>query len=325
MRLTGPIRSSLVCLAFAGGLGFAACSAGLASEAPLGETGGTGASTGPMVPGVGGTSAMGGSGNASRGGTGIIVCDNGACQTPDASGPGTCGDGLLTDDEACDDGNGADGDGCAASCLAVEPGYSCSPPGVACHVVALCGDALVASNEPCDDGNQLDGDGCSARCKLELGYRCSGTPSLCSTTVCGDGMPEGAESCDDGNAVPLDGCSATCQAEPDCSAGSCTSDCGDGLVIGEECDDANTLDGDGCSSDCRLEPGFSCAQKPACELAGGGCALSVPVVFRDFTEAHADFHCGGATEPPVIETHLDTEGKPVLVQGQPGCIASVGV
>jgi fibro-slime domain-containing protein len=133
-------------------------------------------------------------------------------------------------------------------------------------------------------------------------------------------LREGAESCDDGNTVPLDGCSATCQAEPDCSAGVCTSDCGDGLVIDEECDDGNALDGDGCSSACLREAGFECAQRPAC--VGPGCTLSVPTVYRDFTAAHTDFRCGGETPRPSIATRLDANGKPTLLSGNPGCITS---
>jgi fibro-slime domain-containing protein len=233
---------------------------------------------------------------------------------------GVCGDGRLSADEACDDGNVQGGDGCAESCLAVEPGYSCSPPGAPCHVVATCGDGLVASNELCDDGNRDDGDGCSARCQLEHGFQCAGQPSRCSPTVCGDGRREGAESCDDGNTLPLDGCSSDCQAEPDCSRGRCTSDCGDGLVIDEQCDDGNTLDGDGCSSSCQREPGFVCQQPLPC--TGNDCVLRVPVVFRDFSANHADFHCGGGTARPGIAPHLNALGKPELVSGNPGCISS---
>lgn len=297
-----------------------ACSAGAGSELAPGElgSGGTRTSAGgsDSLP-VGGTSARGATGGSA--GT-ISLCQGDGCPSP--SGPGVCGDGVLTDDEACEDGNTADGDGCHANCLAVEPGYSCSPPGVPCHIVALCGDSLVNSNEMCDDGNKADGDGCSARCKLEPGYRCDGSPSTCTATTCGDGMREGAESCDDGNVIPLDGCSATCQAEPDCSAGACTSDCGDGLIIDEECDDGNSLDGDGCSASCARELGFECVQRPACEPVGDACALRVPAVFRDFGVAHEDFHCGGGTERPSIAAELDAEGKPALVSGNPGCIAS---
>lgn len=50
----------------------------------------------------------------------------------------TCGDGAITLDEGCDDGNARDGDGCSARC-AVEAGFSCTGVPSACagpHVVA---------------------------------------------------------------------------------------------------------------------------------------------------------------------------------------------
>ena len=279
---------------------------------------------------LGGGGSSAGTSSAATAGMGIAgssvgtsgslgVCSDGCL--PAGPAPGNCGDGKLTADEACDDGNRVGGDGCAANCLGVEPGHSCSPAGVPCHVVALCGDGVISSNEMCDDGNAAAGDGCSARCQLELGFKCAGKPSVCSRTTCGDGQQEGAEGCDDGNVIPLDGCSATCQAEPDCSKASCTSDCGDGLVINEECDDGNVLNGDGCSAECKLEPGFDCVQKASCNEIGDECALRVPVVFRDFTAAHADFHCGGATNRPVIAAKL-LNGKPQLLDGSTGCISS---
>jgi cysteine-rich repeat protein len=43
----------------------------------------------------------------------------------------TCGDGELTDDELCDDGNNASGDGCSLACQ-VEAGFTCVAPGRAC-------------------------------------------------------------------------------------------------------------------------------------------------------------------------------------------------
>jgi fibro-slime domain-containing protein len=226
------------------------------------------------------------------GGIGIINCDpndpSSACG-PNAPPPLNCGDGMLTPDEACDDGNLVSGDGCTANCLGVERGYSCNPPGKACRQIARCGDGIVAESEACDDGNAVDGDGCSTRCRLELGFKCSGMPSACSKTTCGDKVKEGAEGCDDGNAVPFDGCSSTCQAEPDCSmSGGCKSACGDGLVIDEECDDANVRDGDGCSSSCKLEGGFTCTQADNCEKLNGACILRVPVVYRDLTDKHPD-------------------------------------
>jgi fibro-slime domain-containing protein len=296
-----------------------ACGLALACSAS-GDPGGAAVVPGGEVPsgagGVSGSSSQGGSGGA---GAAMICGDD--CVSGDLVS-GSCGDGMLTADEACDDGNQTGGDGCAADCLAVDPGYSCNPPGALCHVVTLCGDGIVALNEPCDDGNPSGGDGCSPRCQIEPAHECSGQPSACVPTECGDGERRGSESCDDGNTLPLDGCSATCQAEPDCSAGSCTSDCGDGLVIDEECDDGNTVGGDGCSSLCVREAGFECAQRPFCPPGSAGCVLTVPVVYRDFTNAHPDFRCGGGTPRPVVAAALDGQGKPVLVSGNPGCIES---
>jgi fibro-slime domain-containing protein len=294
------------CLLATPSIGCSATSGDKSSDTSSGSSGGKG-------QGSGGSLVLVGTGG------GPVLCQD-HCP-PSGPAPTNCGDGKLTEDEACDDGNLADGDGCAANCLGVEPGFSCSPSGVPCHIVALCGDGVVSSNEMCDDGNTQEGDGCSARCKLELGYKCPGQPSDCSPTTCGDNVKEGAEGCDDGNAIPLDGCSATCQSEPDCSGASCTSYCGDGILIDEDCDDGNALDGDGCSSKCELEPGFMCEQKQSCEMIGGACALRVPTVFRDFTNTHADFHCGSGTGRPMIAPKL-TAGKPVLVNGAGGCISS---
>ncbi len=87
-----------------------------------------------------------------------------------------CGDGLIIDDEECDDGNARDGDGCGATC-AVEHGYQCRDWPSKCELV--CGDGVVGPPETCDDRNAVDGDGCSALCREELGYECDGEPSMC--------------------------------------------------------------------------------------------------------------------------------------------------
>src|SRR5690606_41619898 len=126
--------------------------------------------------------------------------------TPNA--PLGCGNGQLTSDEACDDGNQVSGDGCDEQCLRVEPGFSCAAPGQPCREIARCGDGLVAASEQCDDGNTEVGDGCSERCKVELGKKCEGEPSVCTDAECGNGILEGAESCDAGNTVTFAGCAA---------------------------------------------------------------------------------------------------------------------
>ena len=67
--------------------------------------------------------------------------------------PGDCGDGVISGDERCDDGNTGGGDGCAANCRSLE----------------LCGNAIRddAAGEECDDGNLASHDGCSSGCLVE--------------------------------------------------------------------------------------------------------------------------------------------------------------
>jgi fibro-slime domain-containing protein len=238
---------------------------------------------------TGGSAVANGTGNGT-GGTGSNPGFNPNDKT-DTSGlpaPVGCGNGELTSDESCDDGNKDSGDGCAANCLAVEVGYSCPTAGKLCIPIAVCGDGVLVSPEFCDDGNTVAGDGCSPTCKFEPGWKCDGKPSTCSHTVCGDGTTEGAETCEDGNAKPFDGCSALCQNEPKCTVGSgCTSSCGDGVVVNEECDDGNNIDGDGCSKDCTRETGYTCKQPDL------GASMKVPLVVRDFN-AGGDFEKGGS-------------------------------
>ncbi|HTV20715.1 MAG TPA: DUF4215 domain-containing protein [Polyangiaceae bacterium] len=274
--------------------------------------------TGPMI---------GGGGTNGGGGTPLLPgenCNGPSCELAGGGAAGIappgCGDGVLTNDEACDDGNTVAGDGCAANCLSTEPGFSCAAPGKACARIARCGDGLVAPTEQCDDGNVTAGDGCSARCRVELGKKCDGEPSVCTNSTCGDGIVEGAEACDDGNTTPFDGCSPICLKEPNCSGPSCVSECGDGLLINEACDDGNRIDGDGCSADCQIESGFNCAEEAACELVGDGCALRVPAIFRDFSDTHPDFGetnaCTALAVGAVANT-LDANRHPTLSAQNP--------
>ena len=239
---------------------------------------------------------------------GRVAVNHGGSDAP--PGP-NCGNGELTKDEACDDGNKESGDGCANNCLSVEPGFSCVTPGKPCRPIARCGDGLVVFPEQCDDGNKTNGDGCSDACKIEVGYKCDGSPSTCTHTTCGDKIIEGAEGCDDGNSMPFDGCSSDCQNEPSCKgSGACTSKCGDGIVLNEECDDGNNTDGDGCSHDCKIETGFKCSQP---DIGG---KMLVPAIYRDFKYQHpTDFEAGvtGSTTPTpgLVKSDLDANGRPV--------------
>jgi len=227
-----------------------------------------------------------------------------------------CGDGVRDADEACDDGGLESGDGCGSNCLVIEPGFICPDEGQPCRPYAKCGDGAIILPEQCDDAGSAE-PGCSDTCKFEIGYKCDGTPSVCTPTTCGDGNIEGAETCDDSNTMPFDGCSDICQAEPKCTNSGCTGSCGDGLVLNdEECDDGNTLNGDGCSATCENEDGYMCAQQE-CDATAGDCTLSLPIVYRDFTDAHADFEsepCSSrGIDVGLVEGVLNDVRKPVAV------------
>lgn len=246
---------------------------------------------------------------------------------PDDEAPPGCGDGALTEDEACDDGNREDGDGCYGNCLGVDPGFTCPTPGELCKPFARCGDGVVSFPEQCDDGATVSGDGCTATCKVEVGYKCDN--GVCVPTTCGDGIVEGAETCDDGNALPFDGCSEKCIGEPDCSGGACTSACGDGIVLGEACDDGNTLAGDGCSPTCTVELGYDCSGQAECAKdADGKCILPIPAIFRDFSYAHSDFNessCTGTGATTGLVQNMLTDGKPVRAgSGATMCMTNFG-
>jgi len=183
-----------------------------------------------------------------------------------ASPKSVCGNAIKETNEDCDDGNKNDNDGCSSTC-AIEPGFSCDTPGMACTQNERCGDGVLNGDrkEECDDGNVASGDGCSAQCTLEPNFTCPTPGQVCkSTVVCGNGTISGAEQCDDGNTTNNDGCSSTCATEPGwlcpVQAQRCVAKiCGDGLQVGsEQCDDGNQTANDGCSPTCKLETGFKC-------------------------------------------------------------------
>ncbi len=230
-----------------------------------------------------------------------------------------CGNGTIEGNEQCDDGNAKSGDGCSSTCT-IETGYDCPFTNAPC--VANCGDGIVMPPmEQCDPGVKVTNiaQACSSACKWNPGWACNATS--CHQTVCGDKVVEGSEGCDDGNTTPGDGCSPTCRKEPSCNSGTgtCTSICGDGLVMpaqpdgpvmpGGACDDGNAISGDGCSSDCTVEPGYQCEQPP-----NTAATMTVPMIARDFN-AGGDFEPGAlgknAAVTGMVQNMLDSNGKPV--------------
>ena len=124
-----------------------------------------------------------------------------------------CGNGVVTNQEACDDGNILSNDGCSANCE-IERGFQCLSGMTPSICQTICGDGIIVPIlETCDDLNQNGGDGCSEVCQTEAGYNCN----ICES-ICGDGIIAGDEECDDNNILSGDGCSSLCSAEPPSSS-----------------------------------------------------------------------------------------------------------
>ena len=115
----------------------------------------------------------------------------------DCSGIQTCGDGAIEGTEVCDDNDTvSNGEGfCVADCTGIQrcgdgvvTGLEvCDDAGdsLQCDddcTLPSCGDGQVntALGESCDDGGIEDDDGCSSLCVVQLGWGCSGEPSVCT-------------------------------------------------------------------------------------------------------------------------------------------------
>lgn len=129
--------------------------------------------------------------------------------------------------------------------------------------------------------------------------------------VCSDGIVRG-ESCDDGDTDAGDGCSATCVVEAgwtcDGSPSTCSSICGDGLVVGgEACDDGNPNAADGCSSSCAVETGWTCGGAPsACTaICGDGLVLGAEGCDEGGANGSAAGCCGAACQPKASGASCD--------------------
>ena len=165
----------------------------------------------------------------------------------------TCGNGIVSPEEACDDANRIDGDGCSASCQ-VEQGWACNQTQAGPSTcLPICGDGLLAGSEECD-GKALALSHCSdlglgqgnLACNSQCRYDISG---CASQATCGDGTWQYPERCD-GQDLKQQTCQSlglgsgtvacTDQCEWDTSGCEAAGICGNGVAEpGEECD---TLD-----------------------------------------------------------------------------------
>ena len=119
------------------------------------------------------------------------------------AGMSTCGDGLVGDGEACDDGNILAGDGCGPTCLREGTQPSCADvdPGESC--LNFCGNGIAESGEdaecdPAPGPNSIDkiiGLGCDPNtCLLKGTAKCL-TPD--DENCCGNGSVDPGEQCDE--------------------------------------------------------------------------------------------------------------------------------
>src|SRR5262249_29420191 len=204
----------------------------------------------------------------------------------------SCGDGIRTGVETCDDGGRADGDGCSSSCQ-VEPGWVCSGQPSVC--VTVCGDGVKTPDEGCDDGNTLPGDCCSPTCQpTNAGQPRTNDNNVCPQDVCGTtGICEHQPvpgPCNDGNAcTQTDTCQGgacvgtnpvVCTASDQCHlAGACAPATG-------LCSNPVKANGSSCND------GNACTRTDACQ--GGACVGPTPVVCTALDQCHVP----GAWAPP---------------------------
>ncbi|MFA5129712.1 MAG: IPT/TIG domain-containing protein [Patescibacteria group bacterium] len=195
---------------------------------------------------------------------------------------GSCGNGVLDSQEACDYGRVCTGLPADASfpaggnCTAPALATACQTAGGTCdtrnyrgcstHCQHLgsaaagttCGNSDVSDGEDCDDGNTQNGDGCSSNCLRE-------GSSKTVYAVCGNGILEPGETCEKTANVPWPnpGCDPNACLHTGvlpCTASGQTNCCGDGNAAesGKDCDG-----GDGCSPICLLEGSSSKYAQPS--------------------------------------------------------------
>jgi len=188
------------------------------------------------------------------------ICVGGNCVDP------SCGDGITSASEECDDGNATDGDGCdgtcAFSCVSTDPTRNCTSSDP-CVGDGTCDD----STHVCAPGTAVqDGTACGS------GQIC--VTGACTAQQCGDGFVSAGEDCDFGPG----GNTAGSGCEPDCSF-SCTSG---GCDDGDPCNGTETCDavkgpngesGQKCAAGTPLGDGTSCGTGKYCKT--GVCTAAV--------------------------------------------------
>ncbi|MBI2448607.1 SMP-30/gluconolactonase/LRE family protein [Candidatus Microgenomates bacterium] len=169
----------------------------------------------------------------------------------------SCGDGVKTGCEFCDDGanNGQMGF-CSLDCGSILP--------------SLCGNGDLDNGEYCDSDTIVCNDGCyigSQTCLLD----CSAYETCdVGSQSCGDGIKNGCETCDDGanNGQP-EFCNLSCNGQTSALCGNGTLDIGEICEVGafKSCRDEATNCYDGsryCKTDCT-------GYESVCDIGGQRC------------------------------------------------------
>lgn len=194
--------------------------------------------------------------------SGAALSDGAACGTGKLCKAGlcidsSCGDGVVTAPEECDDGNAVNGDGCdncRFSCVSTDTMRNCTP-------VDPC-----AGTATCDDTKHT----CGTATPLADGTSC-GTDKVCKAGACvagscGDGVVTGMEKCDFGSGNgPGTGCEVDCTFSCSTTADTCsdgnpcngTESCQTVMVSGHT--------GQKCAAGTPLGDGTACGTGLACK------------------------------------------------------------
>ncbi|APR78590.1 Multiple EGF-like-domain protein 3 precursor [Minicystis rosea] len=200
------------------------------------------------------------------------ICVGGNCVD------GSCGDGITSGTEECDDGNAQSGDGCEAgctfSCLSTDPKRNCAST-----------DPCV-NNGTCDDVTHT----CTASAPLSNGASC-GTGQICVNggcvaQQCGDGIPSTGEACDFGTAGNLagSGCEPTCAFSCTTAPNSCDDEnpC-NGAETCAQVMGPNSTAGQKCAAGTPLPDGTACGGGKVCKT--GVCSTPGAVCGNGIKEA----------------------------------------
>jgi cysteine-rich repeat protein len=195
-----------------------------------------------------------------------------------------CGNGYITSDEQCDDGNTLDGDCCSSTCQ-FEPAAAACDDGEVCSDGDTCdggGACLPGPPLTCDDGTYCNG---TEICESGVGCQ-PGTPP-----VLDDGVVCTVDSCDEGADIVVHAPSdALCDNGQDCDGSEVCDidlDCQPGtpppLDDGVACTDDSCVEGTGvvnAPNDGNCTNGLVCDGVETCD-AINDCQAGMPLVVDD--------------------------------------------